>query len=190
MGAIRNQPSAISNMLLGCVLAAGCWLLIAVICPLGHAGELKIGYVNLARVFDGYQRTKESDRVLEQKGKQKQSELEGRLNELKQLRQSLELLNEEIRSSRARELEERSDEFQRLKTRSERELLRERNHLAREILDEIDQVVAEHAKANGFAVILDQRSLLYGEDLYDVTDEVLRLLNDRYAARTNKASKP
>jgi len=162
----------------------------SVFCPLVQAGELKIGYINLARVFDGYQRTKESDSVLGQKGKQKQAELENRFNELKKLRQSLELLNEEARSSKAREVEEKSDEFQRLKTRSERELVRERNRFAREILDEIEQAVAEHAKTNGFAVILDQRSLLYGEEVYDVTEAVLRLLNERFAARATKASKP
>ena len=152
------------------------------------AAELKVGYVNLVKVFDEYQKTKESEQVLEQKGKQKQSELEGRVNELKKLRESLELLNNQAKETKAKELEEKSDEFQRLKTRSERELLRERNQLAREILDEVEQTVGEYAKANGFSVILDRRSLLYGEDGYDVTDEILRLLNDRYA-KSGKAKR-
>lgn len=148
-----------------------------------EAGELKIGYANLLKVFDGYQRTAESKRVLEQKGKQKQTELEGRFNELKKLRQSLELLNDQAKEAKAREIEERSDEFKRLKARSERELLREQNQLARQILDEIDQTVSEYAAANGFSVILDDRSLLYGQDIYDVTDELLSLLNQRYASK-------
>jgi outer membrane protein len=154
------------------------------------AGELKIGYVNLGRIFDGYQRTKDSEQVLEQKGKQKQGELEGRFNELKKLRQSLELLNEQAKDSKAKELEEKSDEFQRLKTKSERDLVRERNQIARQVLDEIERVVAEFAKTNGFAVILDQRTLLYGEDAYDATDEVLKLLNDRYTASQSAKKKP
>ena len=141
-------------------------------------------------VFDGYQRKQESEQALEQKGKQKQAELEGRFNELKKMRQGLELLNDQAREARAKELEEKSDEFQRLKSKSQRDLLRERNRIARTILQEIEKAVAEYAKANGFAVILDERSLLYGETVFDVTDEVLRLLNERYAARTKKASKP
>ena len=134
-------------------------------------------------MFDGYQRTADSKHVLEQKGKQKQTELEGDFNELKKLRQSLELLNDQAKETKAREIEERADEFKRLKTRSERELLREQNQLAKQILDEIDQAVAEYATANGFSVILDDRSLLYGEDAYDVTDAVLKVLNQRYAAK-------
>jgi len=152
------------------------------------AAELKIGYVNLAKVFDGYQRTKESDQTLEQKGKQKQDELESRFGEIKKMRQGLELLNDQARDSKTREIEEKSDEFQRLKTKSERDLVRERNQIARVILDEIEGAVSEFAKTNGFAVILDQRSLLYGQEAYDVTEPILRLLNDRYAAKkTGKA---
>lgn len=146
------------------------------------AAELKVGYVDLAKVFDSYRRTEESDQVLQQKSKQKQTELEGRVEELKKLRQSLELLNDQARETKARDIEEKSDELKRLKSRSERELLRERNEMAKGILQEIGQAVTEYAKANSFSVILNQQVLLYGEDAYDVTDEILKLLNDRYAA--------
>jgi outer membrane protein len=181
---IRHLPIAV-----GLLMAAYC-LLPTAYYPLVHAEGLKIGYVDLGKVFDGYQATKESDRFLEQKGRQKQAELEGRVTELKKLRESLELLNDQAREAKAKELEEKSDEFQRLKSKSQRDLLRERNRIARTILQEIEKAVAEYAKANGFSVILDERSLLYGETVFDVTDEVLRVLNERYAARTKKASKP
>ena len=150
-----------------------------------EAGELKLGYVNLLKVYDGYQRTADSKQVLEQKGKQKQTELEGDFNELKKLRQSLELLNDQAKETKAREIEERSDEFKRLKARSEREFVQEQNQLAKQILDEIDQAVAEYAKANGFSLIMDERSLLYGEGAYDVTEEVLKVLNQGYAAKAS-----
>lgn len=160
-------------------------------CPVVAAeGAVKLGYVNMARVFDEYQRTKDSEQILEQKGKQRQAELEGRVGELKKLRQNLELLNDQTRDTKAKELEEKSDDFQRVKTRAERDLLRERNQIAKVILDEVQQVVVEYAKANGFSVVLDQRSILYGQDAYDATNEVLQLLNSRYAAKEGKAPKP
>lgn len=169
---------------------------LAVFCALvtGHSpllaeGELKIGYVSLLKIFDGYQRTADSKSVLEQKGKQKQAELEGRFNELKKLRQSLELLNDQVKEAKAREVEERADEFKRLKTRSERELVREQSQLARQILEEIDGAVAEYATANGYTVVLDDRSLLYGQQTHDVTDDVLKILNQRYAGKSS-AKKP
>ena len=156
--------------------------------PFVWADTLKVGYVNVGRLFDSYQRTKDAEQVLQQKGKQKRTELEGRFNELKKMRQGLELLNDQAREAKAREIEERSDAFQQIKTKSERELLRERNQVAQQILGEVQQVVSDYAKANGFTVILDQRSLLFGQDAYDVTDEILRNLNEQYASRGNKAA--
>ncbi|MBI3323881.1 MAG: OmpH family outer membrane protein [Candidatus Omnitrophica bacterium] len=151
------------------------------------ASGLKIGYVNLAQVFDSYQRTKQSEQVLEQRGKEKQGELEGRVGELKKLRQNLELLGDQAREAKAREIEEKSDEFQRLKTRTERDLVRERNEAARQILHEIEQTVTEYARANGFSIIVEQRSLVYGENALDVTDDVLKILNEHYEAKAGSS---
>ena len=155
----------------------------------GADGE-KIGYVNLAKVFDEYQRTKESETGLEQRGKQRQAQLEAQFNELKKLREGLELLNDQSREAKARELEEKSDEFKRQKTRAERELVTQRNQIAKQILDEIQQTVTDYAKTNGFAMVADQRSLLYGQESLDLTDEILQLLNSRYGAHAKKAAKP
>ncbi len=158
-------------------------------CSAAAAAELKIGYVKLDKVFDGYERTKESDRLLEQKSQKKHTELETRATELKKLRENLELLSDQARDTKAREAEEKSDEFQRLKTRSQRDLVRERNAMAKTILDEIQEAITDYAKANGFSVMLDRRSLVYGQDAYDVTDEVLKVLNERYATK-KAATKP
>ncbi|MBI2094060.1 MAG: OmpH family outer membrane protein [Candidatus Omnitrophica bacterium] len=149
----------------------------------------KIGYINIAKVFDNYQRTKSSDVVLEKRGKQKEAELEGRLNELKKLRQNLELLNDEARDSKGREIEERADELQRVRTTAVRDLRRERDKIAKSILDDIQGAIKDYAKANGFSLIVDERSLLYGEDAYDLSDEILQVLNSRAAksaAATNR----
>ena len=146
------------------------------------ATPLKIAYVNLAKVFDGYKRTQISDAALEQKGKQKEAELEGRMSELKKLRESLELLSDQAREAKARQIDEKTDELQRFRNATARDLRRERDQLARAILQEIQKAIEDYAKANGYALMLDQRSLLYAIQAHDVTDGVLKLLNDRYAA--------
>ena len=153
-------------------------------CPL-QAAEMKIGYVNLAKLFDGYQRTKEFEQSLQQKGGQREAQLKGQANDLKKLRDSLELLNAQAREAKQKEIEEKADEFQRLKTRAERDLVRERNEMAKTILDEIEQTVTGYAKANGFSLVVDQRSRLYGQDSYDLTDALLKTLNEKYAGRAS-----
>lgn len=160
-------------------------LVLGVLSP-AQAEELKVGFVNLAKVFDGYNRTKASDATLEKKGKQKEAELEGRMNELKKLREGLELLNDDARELKAREIEERAEELQRFRTTTARDLRRDRDKLAKEILKEIQQALEEYAKTNGYALLIDSRSLLYGRSAEDVTDEVLTLLNSRNAPAANR----
>ena len=164
---------------------------ITALAPAGsvRAQEMKVGYINTSKLFADYQRTKDAEAVLEQKGKQKQAELEGRVTELKKMRESLELLNDQAKDAKGKELEAKADEFKRLKAHSERELVQERNDIAKGILEEIDQVVAEYAKANGFSLILDERSLLYGEETRDLTSELLKTINARYLASKGAAPK-
>jgi len=165
------------------VLFAAYCLLPTAYCPLVAAAELKIGYVDPAAILDNYQRTKDAEAALQQRHKQKQAELEERVNELKKLRQNAELLNDQAREAKTREIEEKSDAFKRLKTQTERELLRERNQMLKDIVGEINQAVADYAKSNAFSVVVDERFLLYGEPGLDVTDAVLKILNDRYAKK-------
>jgi len=143
------------------------------------AEELKIAYVNVGKIFDNYERTKNSEAGLAKKGKQKETELEGKVNELKKLRESLELLNDQAREAKMRQIEEKTDELKRFRGSAARELSRERDAIAQEILKEIQSIITDYAKTNGFSLVLDERSILYGQPAYDATDAVLALLNQR-----------
>jgi outer membrane protein len=146
------------------------------------AQDLKVGYVNVPKVFDGYDRTKTYETGLEKKGQQKETELEGRMSELKKLRESLELLNDQARDAKVREIEEKADAIKRFRSNTARDLSRERDKMAGEILKEIQKAVEDYAKTNNFSFILDERSVLFGQPVYDVTAEVLKILNSRFAA--------
>ena len=153
------------------------------VCQAADSPALKVGYVSLAKVFDGYERTKSLDAALEQKGKQKETELEGRMEDLKKMRQNLELLNDAAREAKAHEIEAKSDELQQFKTATARDLRRERDKLTKDILGDIQKTIEEYGKANGFSFIVEERSLVYGQSAYDVTDAVLKLLNSRDAKK-------
>lgn len=152
-------------------------------CPTAWAEDFKIAYVDMGKLFDHYERTKGSGAVLEKKGKQKEAELEGRVNELKKLRESLELLNDKAREAKAREIEAKADELKRFRANTARDLRSERDNIAQQILQEIQTVVTDYGKTNGFSMILDERTMLYGQPAYDATDEVLALLNSRHKAK-------
>jgi outer membrane protein len=151
------------------------------------AAELKIGYVDLAAVFARYERTKVSEAALEEQGKRKEAELEALHQGVERLRQNLELLNDEARDAKARELDEKVEELRQLRARSARELGRERDRMVKGLLGEIRATLEAYAKAQGLTLVLDARSLVYGETAYDVTDEVIAMLNERATAPTSSA---
>ena len=144
------------------------------------ADEFRIGYIDLATLFDNYERTKQLDSVLEQKGKQKEAELEGKVVELRKLQDGLEILSDKGREAKATEVERKAEELQLFRNRTARDLRRERDKAAGEIFAEIQTAVQEYSKQNQFALVLDERSLLYGREAFDIPQEILKLLNDRY----------
>jgi outer membrane protein len=148
-----------------------------------QAQEMKVGFVNVAKVFDGYVKTQASDSALEKEGKQKEAELEGRMNELRKLRENLELLGDEARESKTREIEQKADDLQRFRANTARDLRRERDKIAKDLLDEIQVALDEFAKANSYTLILDSRALLYAENAHDITDQVLKVLNAKAAPK-------
>jgi Skp family chaperone for outer membrane proteins len=105
------------------------------------------------------------------------------MEELKKLRQSLELLNDDAREAKSREIEEKSEELQRFRNATARDLGRERDKVARGILKAIQDGIDSYAKANSFTLIFDSRSLLSAVPALDVSDGVLKLLNSQPAAK-------
>jgi outer membrane protein len=175
MGHARRR--ALTSILLGMALAC---LPLPAACPLVGAQELKIGYVDVPKLLENYERTKASEAELKQKGKQKDAELQARLKELSDLRKGRELLNDKTREARDHQIDEKEDELQRFKASTLRELGREREKLQEDIVRDITQTVEEYAKANGYTLILNGPALIYAQPGHDVTGEVLKLLNSRH----------
>jgi outer membrane protein len=147
------------------------------------AEELKVGYVDVARLFDSYERTKQSESLLQQKSQQFERELQQRIEELKKLRAGLELLSERERDVRQREIDQKADDLKRFDLYTKRDLVKERDRITQDIIEEIQQTVQAYAKANGFSLVLDERSVLYGQAVYDITEEVVKQLNARKGTR-------
>ena len=74
-------------------------------------------------------------------------------------------------------------ELRRIGAYTQQDLVRERDEIAKGILKQIQKEVENYAQKQSFSLILDERQLLYGQKVYDVTDEVLKALNAKDSAR-------
>ena len=60
------------------------------------------------------------------------------------------------------------------------ELAKRRDDKVREILTEIQGIVGNIAQKNGFTYVLNDRVMIFGDPQYNITDEVMKTLNDSY----------
>ena len=143
----------------------------------------KVGYVDLGDVLDRYEKTQAAEHMLKQKGEQKEAQMKAQVDELQRLAEQLELMEDRAREARIRQLEEKRDAVKRFRLNTARDLQSERNAILEQIGKEIDQAVQQYASSNGFAMIFDKRSLLYGQPAINVTDDIVNMLNTAYARR-------
>lgn len=140
----------------------------------------KIVYVDLAAVFDGYEKTKDYDVTLEQSQKEKQTEIDAKVETIKQMQDKLDLLNEEEKSTRQEEIFELTKDLQEFQRTAETDLTEQRNERLKEVLQDIQDVVEEIAKQNKYDYILNDRVLLYGDETLNISQDVLKKLNENH----------
>jgi outer membrane protein len=52
--------------------------------------------------------------------------------------------------------------------------------MVKDILKEMNSVIQEYGKNQGYSIILNDRVLLYGDPAEDLTDKIIKILNDSY----------
>lgn len=152
--------------------------ILSLICPAVQAAKAdKIGYVDLSRLFDEYHRTKEYDKVLEAKHSEYEKQSKEKIEKIRESQGKLALLKEDKKISLGEEIESMKAELLEYDRQKKTDLTKNRNEKIREILLEIEKVVSDFAEKKGYAVILNDRVLIYGNPSDDLTDQILKNLN-------------
>ena len=146
------------------------------------AGD-KIGYVDLARVFDEYTKTKEFDKTLESKGAGKQADRDKMVAEIKKLRDEAELLSAKAKDDKQAVIDEKIKALQDFDRTTRDALRKERDGMVRDILKEIEVVIQDFGKAQGYGFIFNDRVLVFKSEGNDLTAQVIKVLNDNYAKK-------
>lgn len=143
----------------------------------------KIGYVDLARIFDEYQKTKDFDKTLEGKGQVKQGERDKMVNEVKKMRDEAELLSAKAKDDKQAVIDEKIKALQEFDRTTRDDLRKQRDAMVRDILKEIETVIQDFGKAQGYAFIFNDRVLVFKGEGSDLTAQVIKTLNDGYATK-------
>ena len=140
----------------------------------------KIGYIDVAKIFDEYKKTQDLDKILEDKSTRKQTQRDKMVKEIRKLKDESELMSESAREKKQDEIEDKIKNLQNFDRDARDELKRERDKMAKDILKEIDENIQNLGKKEGYTVILNERMLLYYDQANSLTDRVLNSLNRKY----------
>ena len=144
------------------------------------AADLKIAYVDLAKVFDNYQKTKEFDAVLQSEGEAFQKQRDAMVQKIQDAQSKLSLMNDTEKAAKQADIEKQKDAVVAFDKEKRTELAKKRDDKVREILTEIQNVVSGIATKEGYTYVLNDRVMIYGDPQFNITDEVMKTLNDSY----------
>jgi len=154
--------------------------LLSISAPVFSESQGKIGYIDLSRSFDEYQKTKDFDKELEAKGDMKQKEREKVVQDIRKMREELELMNKNAREKKEADIEAKIKSLQDFDQEAKTDLTNERDNMVKDILKEMSDVIKDYGEKNGYSIIVNDRVLLYGAPGMDLTNEIIKILNDKY----------
>ena len=159
---------------------------------------VKIGYVDLERIFNEYEKTKELEAKLKMENEADGEMLSERRQmiekEIDKLREELEtqalMLSESAKEKKQAEIEDRIEELDEFSVYIERRSIDREAKYTDVILKDLDlrlpSIIKSVAEKEGYRFVFDRRSLFYvtPEKEFDLTGRVLAQLNEEYKAET------
>jgi len=145
-----------------------------------QAQDEKFAYVDLVKVFNDYKKTDKYDKKLEEEKTVKEKEREKSVNEIKGLQDKLSIVSKEEKDKTQKQIDEKLRGLQQFDSQVQMDLRKEYNDMMQEILKEINKVVREYAEKNKITFVFKDAALAYSKETYDITEEIIKMLNERY----------
>ncbi len=154
-----------------------------VMTKLAVAADLKFAYVDIGKVFDDYEKTKQFDQQLQEEGKAKQGKRDALVLEVRRLRDEQSLLADAKKKESQGTIEAKLKELEDFDAGTQKELGERRNTIMKEIFADIDDVIKRYGERKGYDIIFNERALLHKNANLDQTGEVLKELNNEYSKK-------
>jgi len=145
----------------------------------------KIGSVDLGRIGNETARGKAVQAKLKEMKDKSQSKVDAKRNQLDKLRASLEAklatFSPAQRAAKAKEFQKKVEEFQKFGKQLEDDLYTTQEKETKGLYDATEAAAGAYGKANGFAVIVVKKELLYvgsNIDAQDVTDALIKAMDE------------
>jgi outer membrane protein len=163
------------------------WLIPVAALLMMSCQQEKIGFVDNVKLMDGYQKKKDVEAAYQIKSEAFTRKRDS-ISQVFQIEaQELQTKSEGMSQSKAQEafgqLQQKGQMVGQQLQQEEQQLQRMGQLKMDSVIQEVRKTIKEFGKANGYSFILtggEGGSVLYGKDAADVTEAVLKVLNDSY----------
>jgi len=141
------------------------------------AKEMKVGCLAMRKVFYEYNKTKEFNQKLEKEDAQVKSDIEKKTQELRKIRDEIDLLSEEAKEKREPELRQKIKNLDDFRKGKIEEFLRRKDEMFKEIRKDIMDEAKAYATKNGYDLLFDNAIFVYSAEKFDITNAIVKELN-------------
>ena len=170
--------------IVGAVTVVGLMFLMS---SISFAADIKIGYVDFARVQSESKAGQAAFKSIETMFKEKQKQLDEKQGDIEKMMKELEkqssVLSMEVRKQKEEKLQREYKELQRFKSDSEEDLNKKKAELAKSMFEEVNTVISKFGKEEGYTLILEHTVVLYAPEAVDVTDKIIKAYDDTKPAK-------
>lgn len=179
---------------------------------LGQAADLKIGTVDLNKIFDSYYKTADAKARIGESENAYKKDRELKLEDYQKLRSEVEKLSQDGQNpalaadvreqkktqfqQKVQELKNREQEIMQFDQTRRQEIANNMLRMRNSLVEEIGTVVKDYAAKNGYTYVFDKTGqsaaqapmIVYSVDTLDFSDEIIKLVNaNKPAAGAKKA---
>jgi len=146
----------------------------------------RIGYIDLIRIGTESEPGKAGQAQLTERQKKFKGQFEAKRKQLDKQRAAIETklssLSPQQREAKSKEFGKKVEEFQKFGQGAEEQLQELQQAVSRSLFEKVEQAATDYGKTSGLSAVIVKRELLYaasGVDVRDVTDQVIKLLNEK-----------
>jgi outer membrane protein len=152
------------------------------------ADVAKIGIVDLQRVLETSNPGKSAQAEIKKQKDAMEQELKAKGAEIEQLRMQFEresmVMSKEKREEKERESRIKINDFKSLQQRYRSELQGLEQKLVSQLRDQVNALVTEIGKKEGYLLIINNFSVMYAPGSIDITDQIIKQMNEKYAKKS------
>jgi len=140
----------------------------------------KVAYCNVTKVFDEYAKTKDNDAVLAKKHDEYQKQRTSKIDKIREAQGKLSILKEDEKNKLQAQIDKDAADLNEFDRQQQTDMRKERNDKITVILEDIEKAINEISAKETYSMVFNDKVLLYTDKAFDITDQVVKVLNEKY----------